>query len=187
MWPRRAPSLNRQMKCGSIAPFPCPYSPVSHGGTREWGQRNKRERWWAAPALCNRCRPEFLGLCPPQGRAPRRTVPRRSAQAGLRASLQAVNDKTVCLLPLHGKVGRHSQTFAPLKAICSFAGAGIALFAAAVKDPLPGHKRPSSRSSTLGVRRGYLPSPPLGLLAFSFSLSCPSSMTNSRSKQLTPF
>ena len=79
------------------------------------------------------------------------------------------------------------RAFAPLKAICSFAGAGIALSVTAVKDPLPGHKRPTSRRSTLRVRRGYLPSPPLALLAFSSSLSCPSSMTNSRSKQLTPF
>ena len=58
----------------------------------------------------------------------------------MRASLQAINDKTGRLLALQDKVERNPQAIARLKTIWSFVAAGIALVVGALRDWLFGHK-----------------------------------------------
>ena len=79
--------------------------------------------------------------CPPGGsRPPRRPVCVRHAQAQIRASLQAINDKIGRLLVLQEKVERNSQAIARLKTIWPLVAAGIAPVVAALKDWLFGQK-----------------------------------------------
>ena len=52
----------------------------------------------------------------------------------MRASLQAFNEKIDRLLALQAKVDEHSQAITRLKTIWSVAAAGIAFFAATLRD-----------------------------------------------------
>ena len=61
-------------------------------------------------------------------------------QAGMRASLQALNDKIDRPLALQAEVDEHSQGITRVKTIWSLVAAGIALVVATLKDWLLGQK-----------------------------------------------